>query len=149
MIEDQQKPFKEFGPIENLTEEEAAIAIGAQILKATLDFDQLIHKRISHKGALSTLRKQTEEYNSRVVQALETFRIKRTEEVVKMVKVEELDTLMILEEDVRDRKGLLLVSKGQKVNLPVIVRLRNYSQGVGVVEPFRVRMVSPEEWEDS
>jgi len=149
MIEDQQKPFKEFGPIENLSEEEAAIAIGAQILKVTLDFDQLIHKRISHEGALSTLRKQTEEYNSRVVQALETFRIKRTEEVVKMVKVEELDTLMILEEDVRDRKGLLLVSKGQKVNLPVIVRLRNYSQGVGVVEPFRVRMVSPEEWEDS
>lgn len=66
-----------------------------------------------------------------------------------MVKVEELNTLMILEEDVRDRKGLLLVSKGQKVNLPVIVRLRNYSQGVGVVEPFRVRMVSPEEWDDS
>jgi len=144
MIEDQQKPFEEYGLAVSLTEEETSVALGAQILKVTLDFDQLINKGFSRKVALSKLHKKPEIYNSQVVKALENFRVDRTEEVVKMVKVKELNTLMTINEDVWSRNGLLLISKGQEVTYPVLERLRNYAKRVGVVEPLRVRIGS---WE--
>ncbi len=48
--------------------------------------------------------------------------------------------MMVLDQDVCSRAGLLLVSKGQPVTLAVIQRLRAFAQGIGVREPFRVRI---------
>jgi hypothetical protein len=47
---------------------------------------------------------------------------------------------MTLDQDVCSRAGLLLVSKGQPITVAVIQRLRTFAQGIGVREPFRVRI---------
>jgi hypothetical protein len=57
-----------------------------------------------------------------------------------MIKASELRMSMILDEDVRGRNGVLFAAKGQEVTLTVLRRLQAFAQGVGVIEPFRVRI---------
>jgi len=139
MIEGQQRPFGTAAEPGSLKQEEATIAIGSQILKVALDFDQLIVQGLTRAAALSTLARREDEYNPKVVAALENFRMKEASDIVKMVKVHELNTTMIIDEDVNAKNGVLLVSKGQEVTYTVLARLRSFAQGVGVVEPIRVR----------
>jgi hypothetical protein len=49
---------------------------------------------------------------------------------------------MVLDEDVMSPKGIRLVSAGQEINETLIVRLTSIGKGVGVVEPFRVRVTT-------
>jgi len=139
MIEGQQRPFGTAAEPGSLKQEESTIAIGSQILKVALDFDQLIVQGLTRAAALSTLARREDEYNPKVVAALENFRMKEASDIVKMVKVHELNTTMIIDEDVNAKNGVLLVSKGQEVTYTVLARLRSFAQGVGVVEPIRVR----------
>jgi hypothetical protein len=52
---------------------------------------------------------------------------------------------MILDQDVRARNGLLLVARGQEVTTAVARRLEGFAQGLGVNEPFQVRVPAPGE----
>ncbi len=47
---------------------------------------------------------------------------------------------MILDEDLVSLKGILLMPSGQEVTRTVLVRLSSIADGVGVAEPFRVRV---------
>jgi len=60
----------------------------------------------------------------------------------KQVMVSDLKTGMVALEDTRAENGSVLVPVGQQVTYLALVRLRNFSQSTGVVEPFRVRIVS-------
>ena len=142
MIDGQQQPFKAHVPIGNLTGNERTVTLGSQILKVALDFDQLVVHGLSHKDALSKLRSREAEYNPRVVAVLEDLRLTKAGETVRTVRISDLRIHMVADEDIRARNGLLLVSKGQEVTHPVLARLRNFARGVGVVEPFRVKVVS-------
>lgn len=133
IIENQLKPFKDYSP-----DEKDEISLGAQILKVALDFDQLIVRGKSISSAIFELRNKPGEYNPEIVSALESFRMEEMERVIKKVKVNELNTFMIIDEDVRAKNGVLLVAKGQEVTYPVLELLRSFARGIGVVEPIRV-----------
>ncbi len=77
-------------------------------------------------------------YDPIIVSALKDIQMGKNEMTINLVNVSELQTGMILAEDVRTEKGVLLVSKGQDVSMPVLKRIRSFSEGVGVAEPFRV-----------
>ncbi len=138
MIAAQQQPFKVFPPPENMTEEASNIALGSQILKVVLDFDQLVVSGVPHREALAVLRARREDYNPKIVATLDSFHLDSIREIIKMVRVRELATGMIAHEDIAAKSGLLLVPKGQEITYPVLERLRNFSRRSGVVEPFRV-----------
>ena len=55
-----------------------------------------------------------------------------------------LNSIAIADEDIRADSGIILVSKGQELTYPVIVRLRSFYEEIGVREPFRVRMMRVE-----
>jgi response regulator RpfG family c-di-GMP phosphodiesterase len=142
MIEGQQKPFGDYPPRDNMSREEATTALGSQILKVALDFDELVVQGASAGAALSRLRSRDDAYNPKLLSALETLPETEPAEAVSMVGTSELRANMVADEDIRANNGLLLVSKGQEITEPVLIRLRNFSRGVGVVEPFRVRVIS-------
>jgi response regulator RpfG family c-di-GMP phosphodiesterase len=142
MIEGQQKPFGDYPASENMAREEATTGLGSQILKIALDFDELVLQGASAKAALSRLRSRDNEYNPKLLSALETLPETERAEAVRMVGTSELRASMVADENIRANTGLLLVSKGQEITEPVLIRLRNFSRGVGVVEPFRVRVMS-------
>lgn len=76
MIEGQQRAFITYPPsrssTENLTSE-GIVALGAQILKVALDFDQLAMRGLPRDEALARLWMREGEYNPRVVTALENL----------------------------------------------------------------------------
>ncbi len=154
MVEGQQQHFEE-----KLTSEDMA-TLGAQILKVTLDFDQLTAQGLSHKAVFSKLREQISQYNPEVLAILENLKIgevtkeERVEDITESelkgdivedkddwwidnITVSELKIGMIADEDIRSKSGHLLMSKEQEVTQAFLVRLNNLSGKI--VEPFRMR----------
>ncbi len=56
----------------------------------------------------------------------------------KAVRLAELRSFMVLEEDIQTLNGNVIVSKGHELNPALIERLANFQSGVGVMEPIRV-----------
>jgi response regulator RpfG family c-di-GMP phosphodiesterase len=141
MIEGQLHPFNAYTPSEDLTQEDTT-ALGSQILKVALDFDQLVIRGLSYKDSLSKLRLRPNVYNPQVVAALMNLRMDEVDVEIKQVRVGDLDTdiAAVACEDILAKNGLLLVSKGQELTYPLLVHLRLFSQTVGVKEPFRVQI---------
>jgi len=138
MIGSQQKPFFSYPPVIEMTEEERTIALGGQILRIALDFDQFIVSGPDHLEALRILRTRREDYNPDLLGALETLPVSRGGQSVKVVKAKELRISMIADQDIEALNGLLLVPKGQEITYPVLERLRNFAQRIGLAEPIRV-----------
>lgn len=137
MVERQQKPFGDTtSPAD--PQHKDVIALGAQMLKVAIDFDQVVAHGVSHKVALAEMRTQRQTYNSILLSALDNFEVGKVEMEAKTIRLLDLNTLMIVDEDIRAKNGLLLVAKGQEITYTVIERLRNFSRKIGVVEPFRV-----------
>ncbi len=120
------------------TKEKDAIGLGAQMLKIALDFDDGLNRGMSVKSVLAEMRNRPDEYNQRLLAALNEIEIEDPDRIVKSVFVRELTTSMIIDEDVRGNGGVMLVARGQEVSEFVVQFLRNYTRGVGVEEPFRV-----------
>ncbi len=59
-----------------------------------------------------------------------------------LVHLKELAPGMILEEDVVSLKGIRLVPAGHEVTRALIVKLQSIAQGIGVTEPFRVKVLA-------
>lgn len=137
MIANQQQPMVSFGSSDR-TKEKDAIGLGAQMLKIALDFDDGLNRGMSVKSVLAEMRNRPDEYNQRLLAALNEIEIEDPDRIVKSVFVRELTTSMIIDEDVRGNGGVMLVARGQEVSEFVVQFLRNYTRGVGVEEPFRV-----------
>ncbi|MFH1410383.1 MAG: HD domain-containing phosphohydrolase [Patescibacteria group bacterium] len=116
------------------------IPLGARILKVVLDFDTLEAGGTPKKIALKQLKQRAGWYDPAVLNALEEILGVKTMPLydVRMVTVKELISDMVLGQDVKTTDGLLLVTKGQEVNLALIQRLKTFTDTVGLEEPFRV-----------
>ena len=78
MIASQQQPFETYLPPESTSKEESTIALGAQILKVVLDFDQLIIHGLAKHEALASLRAHPDKYNPQLVAAPRKFSHERS-----------------------------------------------------------------------
>lgn len=108
------------------------------MLKVALDFDQLVTHDTSPKVALAEMRRRQDNYLPSLLAALDNIEVDKADRTVRTVRVHELNTSMILDENIRAGSGLLLVARGQKVTQAVLERLRSLTGIVGVVESFRV-----------
>lgn len=116
------------------------IPLGARILKLVLDFDTLEAKGVSKLDALKRLKHKAEWYDPVILNALEE--ILGIDKVVSFdvreVSFRDLSCDMVLGQDVTTKNELLLVSKGQEVNMALLQRLKNFSISAGIKEPIRV-----------
>ena len=74
MIRGQQKSIGVYIDCEEDLTEEDIIGLGSQILRVSLDFDQMVVSGLSHKDALSEMYRQEDEYNPQVLAALESLK---------------------------------------------------------------------------
>ena len=114
---------------------------GARALRVTLDLDVLETQKTPLPIALATLRGRKGCYDPTILESLADVRggvLETGESTVEEVPADGLRTGMVLAEDVKTLKGLLLVARGQEVTIGLIERLRNFSSQVGVKEPIRV-----------
>ena len=137
------RPFKDYPPLKDLAGEDRTIALGSQMLKVALYFEQIAAQEMFREAILDALCKTDGEFNPRILTAFTSFQFDKMETEVKMVTIRDLEIGMVTDEDIKSKKGILLLSKGIEVTYTALERLRNFSQdGTGVKEPFRVRIPS-------
>jgi len=131
---------------QNLKSEDDVILFGAQLLKVALDFDDLLTRGVSYDDAVEMLKKCPNTYNPNLLTALVDHA--GADAAVAppagrmAVNLKDLKTGMIIVQDVWAKNGILLVQNGQTATLPVLVRLRNFADGVGIDEPIMVSAAS-------
>ncbi len=137
MIGNQTKPFLAYrqdmvGPLQS------SIDIGAQMLKASSDFDDLLLTNRNKLEAISEMEKSTSEYNPRLLKILEKYQPEDNLGYRKLIDVDALEIGMVSDEDIYSSKGNLLLNQGQTITYAVIERLRNFKIYTGIKEPFYV-----------
>jgi HD-GYP domain-containing protein (c-di-GMP phosphodiesterase class II) len=136
MIRWQQKKFADFDQEVNNGEFEE-ILIGAQILKASIDFDILLHQGNHPPKALEQLQKHPDEYTPDIVQALHKIRFQEHARTLSLT-VDDITVGMIAEEDVVAKNGAMILPQGQEISWSVLQALYNFNRQVGIVEPIKV-----------
>ena len=141
IIADQDKHFDGSGyPRDDRTA--AAIPLGARILKVALDFDGLKAKELSGGEALRQLRQHVGAYDPVVVDALEKVLRAEARFEVRWLAPEELACDMILDENLANANGLLLIRRGQEISATLVQRLRNCARQGLIGDKIRVLVPS-------
>ncbi len=143
MIEGQLRPFKTYVKSENSSTVDT-IALGSQIIKTALDFDQLTLSGKTYIDALNELAGRPDNYNPAVVATLKKLlaseTVQKKEEEMLHIGVKDVQIGMTAAEDILAKDGFLLVPKDHEITYPVLLLLRNMARGGSVSEPFRVRL---------
>ncbi len=114
--------------------------LGGFMLKAALDFDLLINTNMSLSKVIQTMGGRKGRYHPKVLNSLANMdHIDRSMEI-RPIYAKGLAVGMVADEDILTINGMLLVAKGQEVNLPMLERLRSFSKTTTVIEPFRMRI---------
>lgn len=113
--------------------------LGGEMLRAALAVDRLVSAGASVGSAADRL-KQRGGYDRKLLDALDDFQGAALGHVIRAVRVRELRSFMVLDEDVCSKIGYVLVGKDRDLNPALIERLANFQRGVGVKEPIRVRV---------
>jgi CheY-like chemotaxis protein len=123
---------------------EEAAEVGTELLRAAIDYDQLITRGRSHEEALGQMCRHEQQYSPSCLDALAAFVAPEGGMEVRVLKSIELCPGMIVDLDVRAKNGLLLLTKGQEVTLSVLGRLRSFASRIGIAEPIRVLVGQPD-----
>jgi hypothetical protein len=114
--------------------------IGQLLLRTSIEFDRLVTRGATREAAAETLSAAKLGLPQAVIKVLSSISVSSQENVVRQVRVKDLVAGMVLDEDLVSPKGIRLVPSGQEVTESLIVRLGSIANGVGVVQPFRVRV---------
>lgn len=120
------------------------VVIGAQILKAVIDFDQHLMRGMSRGEAFGALRRQSGAYNPKVLAALAAVKFEEQRQVLSL-SVAQVSVGMVAMEDIVTKNQVLIIPKGLTITWPMLQGLLNFSRKVGVVEPVRVMIGQPRE----
>lgn len=112
---------------------------GAWLLKAACRFDELLSQGFEPCEALSLLKGPPHAFPEAILRSFGKANTGVSDQIVRTVSLRDLNTTMILDEDVHACNGLLLAVRGTQVTIAVLEKLRTFARGVGVQGPLRVR----------
>ena len=115
---------------------------GHLLLHTVLLFDGAICRGLKRDAAIESVAKALPGVPPSVSQALAKLHVAAQVTAIRQVTLKELQPGMILDEDLVSPKGIRLVPQGQEVTRTLIIRLKSISNGVGVSEPFRVKLAT-------
>ena len=105
----------------------ADMRLGSNLLQTTLAFDELVSKGLSQAEAASRLSREHTGFDPRIFEALAQLDGEKKGTEVRSCDVDELIPYdMVLEEELRTKTGMLLVSKGQDITPTLILKLKNF-----------------------
>lgn len=139
MIRWQQKDFSDFDD-ELSGKEFEEILVGAQILKAVIELDLLLHQGYGLSKAISMLRNQSGRYNPEVLKALTDAPFQDHVRILSLA-IEDITVGMIAGEDIFAKNGALILPRGQKITWSSLQGLYNFNRKVGIAEPVKVYIV--------
>lgn len=142
IVEGQESP-KEFLRLDKLAGNQYMVDLGSHILRVCLDYDALIEKKLTHQQAMQQMIASKQKYQPDILNALSSMHIFMPvipDKEPELVKVEDLESDMILVESVKDKQGTVLAEKGALVTRPLMVKLISMNTQIpgSVIEPFRV-----------
>jgi len=118
-------------PPENGDPDSQNVHMGAEILRLTLAYEQLIHKGTSRTEAVHKLSQMNRGFSPGFFEALISLDPNAEEGEVRKCRIDQLVPGMIVQEEVRGADKSLVVSKGQEVSPALILKLKNLrSRGV-------------------
>jgi response regulator RpfG family c-di-GMP phosphodiesterase len=123
MIDHQNAPLSKAGPGDPQSSD---IRRGAEILRLTLAYEKLIHKGHSRTEAAHTLSLQNKNFSPDFFQALVALDPNAEEGEIRKCRIEDLALGMIVQQEVRTSDDVLLVSKGQEITTPLLLKLKNF-----------------------
>ena len=100
--------------------------LGAEILRLTLAYEQLIHKGTSRTEAAHRLACQNKGFSPAFFEALVSLDPNAENGEIRKCRIGELSPGMVIQEEIRTSDGTLLVAKGQEVTPPLIAKLKNF-----------------------
>ncbi|HHL33886.1 MAG TPA: response regulator [Desulfobulbaceae bacterium] len=142
----QQKNFDTFDE-ELKTREFEEVLVGAQILKAVIDLDLLLHQGYGLRKAIVRLQAGQGTYNPEVLAVLGDIPFQDNIRHVSLA-IDDITVGMIAGEDITAKNGALILPKGQKITWSSLQGLYNFSRKVGIVEPVKVYMMQEAEDQD-
>jgi response regulator RpfG family c-di-GMP phosphodiesterase len=104
------------------------LLLGAKIVKLAVAFEELSFKFPSNRAALANLRVRSHEFDSSLVDTLLDFQPDNAERQVHRVSTSRLRPGMILDQEIEDSRGVLLLAKGQELTSALIMRVQNCSR---------------------
>lgn len=137
MIETQDQMFSRRTESEDYSGEDM-VALGGNLIKIAMDFENLILSGKSKEIALKEMSAHSEEYFNDAVMALNDFETGLTKDIEKTIYVKDLSTNMVLNQDIKTKKDVLIAIKGQEITYTMLQRLTSFAKSVGINEPFNV-----------
>ena len=117
-----------------------ASTLGGFMLKVALDFDRLINTGMSLPKAIQSMSNRHGIYYPRLLKCMESLsKVDRSMEI-RPIYMKDLTVGMIADEDIHTVNHMLLIAKGQEVNLPMLERLRSFAKTTHIIEPCRMRI---------
>ena len=119
------------------------LPLGARILRALSDFQDIEDRRGSRVVALEHMKLRKGWYDPRVLQAIEEL-LGQPGAMVEPEKpqalgVHQLQPGMVLTQDVKTRVGMLVASEGTRLQTSHVEKLQNFARLIGITEPIYVR----------
>jgi response regulator RpfG family c-di-GMP phosphodiesterase len=105
-----------------------AVVLGGRMLAAALDFEEFLSLGASRKQALDALKKAGAKYDKGVLEALASAKMPSTTDATQVLSVKQLRVGVVIQEEVRNIGGNLIVSSGHEVTEGSLQRLRNYAE---------------------
>ena len=109
----------------HLSEED--MLLGAKLLRAASSFESLRMKGVSGAEAILRLRHRAE-FDPKLIDALAELQEDDSIMELRRIALTEIKVGTILQQNVRNRGGVLIVAKGQEVTQPVLLRLQHFSE---------------------
>ena len=117
-----------------------AVELGTHLLKIAVDFVEMAARGVSVQDAFEGLKKHPEQYYPAAVLTLDTLPAEEKQMACREISVREMETGMILDQDLRLPDGTLLVARNQEVSFPLLVRIRTLYQKTPTIGRVRVKV---------
>jgi FixJ family two-component response regulator len=117
------------------------VLLGAQLLRVALEFDLVIMRGACMDDALGRLRRRPKDFSVPLVAALASYELPSLTHGERRMIIGQLEVGMIIDEDLCNATGLLLVRKGLVISEPLLVRLRLLHRN-GQIESH-IRVLAP------
>ncbi|WP_158787943.1 response regulator [Granulicella sp. L46] len=119
----------------------AETVLGARILKLAVAYNDLRIKRLSEESAIESLGYRDKEFDRELIDALIGIKAEGGEMISRRLAIPMLATGMFLDQEVRNREGMLLAGKGQEISRAVLLKIQNWAQA-GLID-HEVTVLAP------
>jgi len=116
------------------------VRVGANLLKVLKDFDTLLIQNHDPEETINIMTKRSGHYDRTLLDMLTILDLPRRERVVRNIKIDDLHKGMIIDVDICNSQGILVVPKGHEVNESTCQRLKNFLIRQTGAETVRILM---------